>query len=64
MNKLVYNLSSYLEDHPGGKELLQQLGGLDATEAFEQVGHSDEARKTVEEFLVGGILAEVRQIAT
>ncbi|CZR53891.1 related to cytochrome b5 [Phialocephala subalpina] len=61
MHNKVYNLTSYLEEHPGGKELLQQLGGLDATEAFEEVGHSDEARETVEAFLVGEISAEDAQ---
>ena len=29
------------------------VGGQDATEAFEDVGHSDEARETLEDLLVG-----------
>ncbi|KAL8660105.1 MAG: hypothetical protein Q9226_000097 [Calogaya cf. arnoldii] len=32
----------------GGEEVLLDVGGQDATEAFEDVGHSDEARKTLE----------------
>ncbi|KAL8768019.1 MAG: hypothetical protein Q9203_002336 [Teloschistes exilis] len=30
--------------HSGGEEVLLDVGGQDATEAFEDVGHSDEAR--------------------
>ena len=29
------------------------VGGQDSTEAFEDVGHSDEARETLEQLLVG-----------
>ncbi len=33
----------------GGEEVLLDVGGQDATEAFEDVGHSDEARETLEQ---------------
>ncbi|KAK5009525.1 hypothetical protein LTR39_004918, partial [Cryomyces antarcticus] len=39
----VYNASSFVDEHPGGEEVLLDVGGQDATEAFEDVGHSDEA---------------------
>ncbi|KAI4185134.1 MAG: hypothetical protein L6R41_004308 [Letrouitia leprolyta] len=32
----------------GGEEVLLDVGGQDATEAFEDVGHSDEARSILE----------------
>merc|ERR1711977_410032 len=35
------------------KEVLLDVGGQDATEAFEDVGHSDEAREILEGLLVG-----------
>jgi len=41
----VYNASSFVDEHPGGEEVLLDLAGQDATEAFEDVGHSDEARE-------------------
>lgn len=35
------------------------VGGQDATEAFEDVGHSDEARETLEQLLVGTLKRQV-----
>jgi cytochrome b involved in lipid metabolism len=39
--------------HRGGEEVLLDVGGQDATEAFEDVGHSDEAREILDGLLVG-----------
>lgn len=49
----VYNTSSFVDEHPGGEEVLLDVGGQDATEAFEDVGHSDEAREILDGLLVG-----------
>ncbi|KAK5124869.1 hypothetical protein LTR85_001059 [Meristemomyces frigidus] len=49
----VYNTTSFVDEHPGGEEVLLDVGGQDATEAFEDVGHSDEAREILEGLLVG-----------
>ena len=49
----VYDVTKYLEDHPGGEEVLMDRGGKDATEDFEDVGHSSEARKQLSKFKVG-----------
>ncbi|KAK3214507.1 hypothetical protein GRF29_19g387259 [Pseudopithomyces chartarum] len=49
----VYDSSSFVDEHPGGEEVLLDVGGQDATEAFEDVGHSDEAREILEGLLVG-----------
>ncbi|KAL8666905.1 MAG: hypothetical protein Q9202_001145 [Teloschistes flavicans] len=40
----VYDTTNFIDEHPGGEEVLLDVGGQDATEAFEDVGHSDEAR--------------------
>ena len=37
----------------GGEEVLLDVGGQDATEAFEDVGHSDEAREILDGMVVG-----------
>lgn len=37
------NWFSFLQ-HPGGEEVLIEQAGRDATEAFEDVGHSTDAR--------------------
>ncbi|KIW73420.1 hypothetical protein PV04_01542 [Phialophora macrospora] len=49
----VYNASSFVDEHPGGEEVLLDVGGQDSTEAFEDVGHSDEAREILEGLKVG-----------
>jgi len=49
----VYNASTFVDEHPGGEEVLLDVGGQDATEAFEDVGHSDEAREILDGLIVG-----------
>jgi hypothetical protein len=44
----------------GGEEVLLDVGGQDSTEAFEDVGHSDEAREILEGLLVGSLKRQVR----
>lgn len=39
----------------GGEEVLLDVAGQDATEAFEDVGHSDEAREILEGLKVGNL---------
>jgi len=47
----------------GGEEVLLDVGGQDATEAFEDVGHSDEAREILEGLLVGDLKRQVQSLA-
>ena len=56
---LVYDVTKYMDDHPGGKDVLLEVAGTDATEAFEEVGHSDEAREQLEPFYIGALPTEV-----
>ena len=49
----VFDVTKYLEDHPGGEEVLLDRGGMDATDDFEDVGHSHEARKELLKYEVG-----------
>jgi len=53
---LVYDVTKWQEDHPGGDEILQEHGGKDASEDFEDVGHSKDARKEMKKFLVGKLI--------
>ena len=46
-------MSKYLYDHPGGREVLQEVAGTDATEDFEYAGHSDNAQGKLEKLRVG-----------
>ncbi|WPH04833.1 Hypothetical protein R9X50_00773000 [Acrodontium crateriforme] len=49
----VYDVTSYSEDHPGGVDSLVEVAGSDATEEFEDLGHTSDAREIMERFLVG-----------
>ncbi|KAJ9056648.1 Cytochrome b5, variant 2 [Entomophthora muscae] len=51
----VYDITKFISDHPGGEEVLLELGGLDGTEAFEDIGHSDGAREMLKEYLIGKV---------
>uniref|UniRef100_A0AAQ4PIF6 Cytochrome b5 heme-binding domain-containing protein n=1 Tax=Gasterosteus aculeatus aculeatus TaxID=481459 RepID=A0AAQ4PIF6_GASAC len=49
----VYDITSFLEEHPGGEEVLLEQAGADATESFEDVGHSTDAREMLLQYYVG-----------
>ncbi|KAF8514839.1 cytochrome b5 [Hysterangium stoloniferum] len=49
----VYDVAKFIDEHPGGDEVMLAEAGKDATEAFEDVGHSDEAREKLAELFVG-----------
>lgn len=51
----VYDCTSFVDEHPGGEEVLLDVGGQDSTEAFEDVGHSDEAREILDGLYVGDL---------
>lgn len=41
------------EQHPGGEEVLREQAGGDATENFEDVGHSTDARELSKTYIIG-----------
>jgi len=49
----VYDVTKFLDEHPGGEEVLFDSSGTDGTEPFEDVGHSTDARDMMEEYLIG-----------
>ncbi|KAF8338845.1 cytochrome b5 [Cantharellus anzutake] len=49
----VYDATKFLDEHPGGDEVILSEAGKDATEAFEDVGHSDEARDLLKTLYIG-----------
>eukprot|EP00934_Nitzschia_sp_Nitz4_P008380 Nitzschia sp. Nitz4//scaffold137_size62074//20954//21500//NITZ4_006411-RA/size62074-snap-gene-0.24-mRNA-1//-1//CDS//3329535688//8370//frame0 len=49
----VYDVSKYLDDHPGGAEVILDVAGQNADEFFEDIGHSKEARTELTKYLVG-----------
>lgn len=59
---LIYFLLSYYGlQHPGGEEVLLDQAGKEATEAFEDVGHSTEARGMMKKFKIGELVESERK---
>ncbi|VDL91424.1 unnamed protein product [Schistocephalus solidus] len=51
----VYDVTKFIEEHPGGEDvILEQVGGY-ATEPFEDVGHSDAAHEQLDKYCIGVI---------
>ncbi|RWW28716.1 hypothetical protein GW17_00006798, partial [Ensete ventricosum] len=64
----VYDVTTFLEDHPGGEDvilhasgalLLLHLPGGDATQAFDDVGHSSTAISMMEGYVIGTVEGHV-----
>ncbi|CAB4025554.1 cytochrome b5 [Paramuricea clavata] len=53
INNHVYDITKFLDEHPGGEEVLLDQAGQRATEAFEDVGHSNEARELMKDYHIG-----------
>ncbi|KAG4940118.1 hypothetical protein AAZX31_16G019600 [Glycine max] len=51
----VYDVTPFLDDHPGGDEVLVTATEKDATTDFEDIGHSDSATQMMEKYFVGEV---------
>lgn len=51
----VYDVTKYVDEHPGGEEVVVDCAGTDATEAFNDIGHSEEAHKILSGLLIGRV---------
>lgn len=49
----VYDVTSFLEHHPGGYDVILDCAGSDATESFFNFGHSDYAERLIGSYFVG-----------
>ncbi len=54
----VYDLTEFVDLHPGGGSVLAAYIGREATGAFEAIGHSVSAHEWAKKFLVGKLPAE------
>ncbi|KAF5800540.1 putative cytochrome b5-like heme/steroid binding domain-containing protein [Helianthus annuus] len=51
----VYDVTPFMEDHPGGSEVLLASTGKDATDDFEDIGHSDDAKAMMDKYYIGDL---------
>ncbi|KAI9916346.1 hypothetical protein PsorP6_018143 [Peronosclerospora sorghi] len=57
----VYDVTAFLDDHPGGPEIMVDVAGQDATDEFEDIGHSNDARMLLKKYEIGKIKGDVKQ---
>merc|ERR550534_3109676 len=48
-------MTNFIESHPGGPDVLQDVAGTDGTEDFEATYHSKKARDMCLEYLIGKV---------
>ncbi|KAI3970738.1 hypothetical protein MKX01_024385 [Papaver californicum] len=51
----VYDVSDYLDEHPGGDNVLLKAAGRDATDEFDDAGHSKSAIDLMKGFCIGEV---------
>ncbi|KAK5649714.1 hypothetical protein RI129_000743 [Pyrocoelia pectoralis] len=56
INNSVYDVTAFLNEHPGGEEVLLEQAGRDGSEAFEDVGHSSDAKELMTKYKIGEII--------
>eukprot|EP00257_Ricinus_communis_P023385 XP_015583357.1 cytochrome b5 isoform X2 [Ricinus communis] len=52
---LVYDVTQFMEEHPGGDEVLLAATEKDATDDYEDIGHSDEAKEMMHKYYIGNM---------
>lgn len=54
----VYNVTPFVDEHPGGVDTLLGVAGDDGTSEFKSVGHSDSAKEMLQKYYVGDVCPE------
>jgi cytochrome b involved in lipid metabolism len=53
INNNVYDVTEFSKTHPGGADILEKYKYEDATDAYNDVGHSIEANRILKNYLIG-----------
>lgn len=51
----MYDVTKYVDEHPGGVDVIVESAGKDADDLFEATGHSNTARKDLAKYLIGSL---------
>lgn len=49
----VFDVTEFLDEHPGGFDIIISNTGKDATEDFDEIGHSKSARELLSNYKIG-----------
>ncbi|KAJ8736721.1 hypothetical protein PYW08_007377 [Mythimna loreyi] len=60
IDNVVYDVTKFLDEHPGGHEVLVNVAGKDASEDFDDVGHSLDAKELMQKYVVGEVVESER----
>lgn len=52
----VYDVTKFVEEHPGGEDLILDFAGTDMTVEFDKNGHSEGARNILNEYKIGQLV--------
>ncbi|XP_064599234.1 uncharacterized protein LOC135465813 [Liolophura sinensis] len=56
----VYDVTAFLEQHPGGTDIILENAGRDVTVTFEEKGHSRLAHEILEQYHIGFLVEHER----
>ncbi|XP_077982471.1 cytochrome b5-like [Glandiceps talaboti] len=59
LNK-VYDVTSFVREHPGGEEIIMEIAGTDATVPFIDKGHSKDAYSLLAKYCIGQLVQSER----
>ncbi|KAM0923610.1 hypothetical protein ACQ4PT_005408 [Festuca glaucescens] len=51
----VYDVTPFMDEHPGGEDVLLACTGKDATADFENTGHSESAKEMMPQYCIGEV---------
>ncbi|KAF7993328.1 hypothetical protein HCN44_006388 [Aphidius gifuensis] len=54
----VYDITDFLNEHPGGPELLMECAGKDMTSDFDDAGHSSHAMSLLKPLKIGDLVED------
>lgn len=54
----VYDVTEFVQQHPGGADIMLESAGRDATTAFAGVGHSQSAADALQKYQIGLLVDE------
>ncbi|KAJ4346644.1 NADH-cytochrome b5 reductase [Didymosphaeria variabile] len=60
INNIVYDATSFVEEHPGGYDVLLEVAGQDATESYIATDHSEEADDILSDLKIGTLDLSVK----